>query len=370
MRFVHLAVCCLLLAFPACAGGDGTGLLVPLGDDAPAGRVLTIFGATSRSEAGEDKPGTMFGGTRADGLNFVSFRISVPPDRKTGELSVDAQKPDPKKHFVLLSSQRLSLPEFTGRLRQAAQERPVADRRALVFTHGFNTRFDDAVFRFAQIVEDTGFKGVPILFSWPSRGSSTDYGYDRDSATFSRDQFELLLTGLGNEKSITSIDIFAHSMGNWLTLETLRQASIANNKSATGKIVRVVLAAPDVDMDVFRTQISRMGVLASKFVLYASSDDKALQLSQFLFGGMRRAGENTDIAEFKRLGIEAHDLSGVPGAFGKNHGKAFNDAETVRGIGSVLNERGHEAKQGNALSDGVDAFGNLIRKLTPGHGAR
>jgi len=366
VRFTPLLAGGLLLTLAACAGGESTGLLIPLGDDAPAGRRFTILSATSRGEAEQDQPRTMFGAARADGNSFAVFHMSAPTDRKIGELTTDATRPDPKKHFVLLSSQRLGQPDFIQKLRQEIQSRPPADRRVLVFTHGFNTRFDDAVFRFSQIVDDTGFKGVPVLFSWPSRGSATAYGYDRDSATFSRDKFEAVLTLIGNEKSIASVEIFAHSMGNWLTLETLRQASIANNKSATAKLVRIILAAPDVDMDVFRTQIRRMGPLSSKFVLYASSDDKALRLSQFLFGGQERAGENTNVDEFKRLGIEAHDLSGVPGAFGKNHGKAFNDAETIQGIGTILNDSKPEPHQGNVLSQGVHALGGAIRRLQPG----
>lgn len=367
MRFIHFATGCLLLALSACADGESTGLLIPLGDDAPAGRRFTILSATSRGEAEQDQPRIMFGATRANGLSFASFHMSAPQGRKVGELATDATRPDPQKHYVLLSSQRVNQQEFQQKLRQEIQSRPAAERRVLVFTHGFNTRFDDAVFRFAQIVEDTGFRGVPILFSWPSRGSATDYGYDRDSATFSRDKFEALLTLIGSEKSIASVEIFAHSMGNWLTLETLRQASIANNRNATGKLARVILAAPDVDMDVFRTQIGRMGPLSSRFVLYASSDDKALRLSQFLFGGQTRAGENTNVDDFKRLGIEAHDLSGVPGALGKNHGKAFNDAATVQGIGSILNESKPEHENGNVLSKSVDALGGMVRKLHPGH---
>lgn len=365
MRLMRLAVACLVLNLAACAGGDESGFLVPLGSDAGVGRTITLFSATSRGADEETKPGTMFGGTRATGSSFVSFSISVPPERKAGELPIDARKLDPQKNFVLVSSHRHSQPEFMQKVREAVLSRPVKDRRVLVFTHGFNTRFDEAVFRFAQIVEDTGFKGVPVLFSWPSRGSSTEYGYDRDSAVYSRDQFEGVLTELGKEKAISGIDIFAHSMGNWLTLETLRQASIANNTVAIGKIQRVVLAAPDVDMDVFRTQVRRMGHLASRFVLYASQDDKALRLSSFLFGGQMRAGENTDLEDFRRLGIEAHDLSGVPGGFGRNHGKAFNDADTVRGIGGVLEQPGPVEHAGNLLNHGVQAVGRLTQTLTP-----
>ena len=369
MRTIHPVAVCLLLALTACSSTETTGLLIPLGDDAPVERRLAILSATSRGDVEQDQPRIMFGSTRAEGISFASFLMSAPLDRKVGELTTDATSPDPKKHFALLSSQRLGQPEFLQRLRKELQSRSPQERRVLVFTHGFNTRFDDAVFRFSQIVDDTGFKGVPVLFSWPSRGSATAYGYDRDSATFSRDKFEAVLSLIGSEKSVASIEIFAHSMGNWLTLETLRQASIANNKAAIGKLSRVILAAPDVDMDVFRTQVRRMGPLSSRFVLYASSDDKALRLSQFLFGDQMRAGENTNVEEFKRLGIAAHDLSGVPGAIGKNHGKAFNDAGTIQGIGTILNDSKPETHHADPLSRTIGAVGgavgSAVRRLQP-----
>ena len=60
-------------------------------------------------------------------------------------------------------------------------------RRALVFVHGYNNRFDDAVFRFAQLVHDTNAAVVPVLFTWPSRANALSYGYDRESAGLSRD---------------------------------------------------------------------------------------------------------------------------------------------------------------------------------------
>ena len=38
---------------------------------------------------------------------------------------------------------------------------------AVVFVHGYNTAFDYAVYRTAQIAYDLKFDGVPFLFSWP-----------------------------------------------------------------------------------------------------------------------------------------------------------------------------------------------------------
>ena len=53
----------------------------------------------------------------------------------------------------------------------------------MVFVHGYNTAFDYALFRTAQMAYDLEFDGASFLYSWPSGGGSASYGYDRDSAT-------------------------------------------------------------------------------------------------------------------------------------------------------------------------------------------
>ena len=68
----------------------------------------------------------------------------------------------------------------------ALAEKPESDREVLVFVHGYNTNFSEAVLRVTQFVNDTGFKGVPILFSWASRGNTMDYVYDINSVLQAR----------------------------------------------------------------------------------------------------------------------------------------------------------------------------------------
>src|SRR5690606_30137597 len=127
-------------------------------------------------------------------------------------------------------------------------------RRVLVFVHGYNTRFEEAVYRFAQIVHDSRAPALPVLFTWPSRGRLLEYAYDRESANYSRDALEAILQTMAKDKAVGEISILAHSMGNWVTLEALRQMSIRNG-ALSPKIKSVMLAAPDVDVDVFRRQI-------------------------------------------------------------------------------------------------------------------
>ena len=161
--------------------------------------------------------------------------------------------------------------------------RRVPGRRVLVFVHGFNTRFEEAVYRFAQIVHDARVHVAPVLFTWPSGGRLTDYVYDRDSALYSRDALEAVLQALVNDPNVDSISILAHSMGNYIAMESLRQMSIRDRRLSP-KIRDVMLASPDIDVDVFRRQIAEIdaGPRPAQFTLFISRDDRALGLSSFL----------------------------------------------------------------------------------------
>ncbi len=99
---------------------------------------------------------------------------------------------------------------------------------------------------------------APVLFTWPSKGSVLAYGYDRESTNFSRNGLEGLLRDLAKDPNVGEVTVLAHSMGNWLTLESLRQMAIRDRRVAP-KIRNVILAAPDVDMDLAREAFRDMG---------------------------------------------------------------------------------------------------------------
>jgi esterase/lipase superfamily enzyme len=347
----------LAVSVSACAS-PGKGFLVPLDKAAQVSHTRTIIAVTTRTPADDPEKGEIFAGGRAPDVHVMALTLSMPPGRAAGAIPTSTDKPDPAKHIALVSARPMSWAEFGALLKTPSFK----GRRALVFTHGFNTQFDDSVVRFAQIVEDTDFKGIPVLFSWPSRGGVTDYGYDKDSANFSRDALESLLVRLSREPNVAGVDMFAHSMGNWLTLETFRQIAIAKDQKTLDSIKQVVLAAPDVDMDVFRTQVGRLGALRSRITLYASKDDHALQLSRRLFGGQMRAGENTNIKQFSDLGIAAHDLSDVKGGVGRNHGKAFNDGATIESIGRSMSSGSPARQVTDPITSGLAELGRGITR--------
>jgi len=189
---------------------------------------------------------------------------------------------------------------------------------------------------------------TPILFTWPSRGNLFAYGYDRESASLSRDAFEQLLNMLVRDPAIGKIDILAHSMGNFLVLETLRQMAL-RDRAIPSKIDDVMLAAPDVDVDAFENELADMGDPHPKFTLFPSRDDKALALSGWIWGSDARLGAIDPKAEpYKsRLAAEhvnVFDLTDIKSTDAANHNKFVQSPELVRLVGDRL-------ANGQTLSD-------------------
>ncbi len=337
-RIACVAALALLVA--GC-GGRARGLFgAEQSETAPGTSRVEMLVATTRKLSAEN-PADMFSGDRGPRLQFADIAISVPPDavREIGEVQWPSKLPaDPAKEFAVLKARSVDLPEARkafGRL--VAQH---GKRRAFVFVHGYNNRFDDAVFRFAQIVHDSQAPGAAVLFTWPSRGSLLGYTYDRESTNYSRDALEQVLRAIMATPHVEEVSILAHSMGNWLTLETLRQMSIRDGRLPL-KLKNVMLAAPDVDVDVFRTQIDQIKPRPDQFTLFVSQDDRALAFSRSIWGSTARLGAIDPSAEpfrssLERDGIRVIDLTKLNSGDSLNHGKFAESPEAVRLIGNRL----------------------------------
>jgi esterase/lipase superfamily enzyme len=203
-----------------------------------------------------------------------------------------------------------------------------------VFVHGFNNRFDEAVDRFAQIVQDSKAPVIPVLFSWPSRGlvSLAAYKDDIESANNSRSALQQLLGVIAHNRDVREVTVLCHSMGCWPALEGLRARSIHAGKA--NKFKNVLLVAPDLDVAVFRAEVHQMGRPRPRIALFVSRDDQALKLSKSIWGGRARLGDADPEqepyrAEFERDGIMVFDLTHLQG---NAHSRAFEDVTSVMGM--------------------------------------
>ena len=352
---LRLRYLCMVLLATLAVAGCGTPRTLELAASPPRDvlNTLEIFVATTREAA--DQP-QYFDGERAQRLSFAKLEITVPLSHKAGSLELPDRGPsDPAQHFAVTKVQRLDLAPVVAEVKRELQRRPASQRDVLVFVHGYNTNFADAAYRFAQIVQDSGFRGVPVLFTWPSRGSLLQYPYDRESAFYSRDFFERNLRAIASELGPTKIDVLAHSMGTMLTLETLRQASIRGDGSFGGKLRDVMLAAPDVDLDVFRTQLREIKRPVTVFV---SADDRALDFSRRFAGDKTRVGalsakDTAEIESVEKLGARVIDLSEVTSGDSLNHAKFAASPRVVQMIGERLRQDGGIDTAGPGLGDRV-----------------
>ena len=189
---------------------------------------------------GRTKP--WFGPERASTITVVRAKL-VPPDDSRFSLAAVGLA-----DWRLDGVERVS-GEVGDLLAQAGGGNDV-----LIYVHGFNQTFETAALDGAHLSDAIKFRGRTMVFSWPSKAGLFDYAYDRDSAMFSRDEFEQVLSSIVSAPGAGCVHIVAHSMGTMLALESLRQLYARYGDTVT-------------DMDVFSSASSRIGPLAGKITV-------------------------------------------------------------------------------------------------------
>jgi esterase/lipase superfamily enzyme len=248
---------------------------------------IPLLIATTRRRVDAERPGFRYGTRDADELSWGLAQVSVPSYRVRAEGDIpragSAADPDPQRVMFMSSL----LPADSVRFLQRVEEdlARTASREILVFVHGYNSSFEDAAVRLAQLVADMGFDGTAVLFSWPSAGAISGYVRDQQTARNSGWHLLRLLRDQLPRTSPGRIHVIAHSMGS----EVLAKAiALVQSTDSLPRFGQVILAAPDVDARVFGREI--LPVLrerAEGVTLYASSEDDALRASRVLNGVWR-----------------------------------------------------------------------------------
>jgi esterase/lipase superfamily enzyme len=256
----------------------------------------TLLVATTRKPVNGGRAKPWFGPERASTMTLARVKLVPPND---GRLSLAS---------VGLDDWRLDAVEpVSGDVSEfLAQTGSGGD--LLIYVHGFKQTFEKSALDAAHLSDGISFRGRTMLFSWPSKAGLFDYAYDRDSATWSRDDFERMLHSVVTAPGVGRIHIVAHSMGTMLALESLRQLHAQYGDGVADRIGAVVFAAPDIDMDVFSAAINPIGPLARKITVITATNDRALALSGQMAGGMTRVGA-AEKAAIERLGVRVIDAS-------------------------------------------------------------
>ncbi|WP_442583518.1 alpha/beta hydrolase [Mesorhizobium sp. ASY16-5R] len=357
-RLPRLMLIACALAFAGCASDATRDLISANVTAVPATQIAAehqIFVATTRAKS--ERVEEIFDGRRSPTTSYAKVDITVPAIHKTGEIErrKKNQPADPSKFMVAQSVTAYDEAAFSKALRADIAKH---GGRALVFVHGYNTAFDGAVYRMTQIVNDSDYSGTPVLFTWASGGRTLDYVYDNNSASAARDALEATLR-LVAKSGAKRVDIIAHSMGNWVTMEALRQLAISGDRDLGNKLGDVVLASPDIDVDVFKSQMARYGVPDKPFILFLSGDDRALRISGLIAGKQPRVGDYGNAADLAKLGVVAVDLSKVKSGDRLNHTKFAENPVLIKILGERL-------KQNSSLVSNQEEADQRLASLTGG----
>jgi esterase/lipase superfamily enzyme len=249
----------------------------------------------------------------------------------------------------------------TGRFAQSVIDDLRGDHRnLLVFIHGFDNSFSDAITRAAFNREWLAASGVAgtdtsvVAFSWPSLGEAVafpilpeDYLKDEHMArnsgmhgmAFLANLEPILTAARAGRRKVT---LLTHSMGN-LVLQSSIESWFLSGNGGVKMFDLAVLAAGDCDYDAFDqpnlARLSGLVDLSDRVAIYFSRADNVLQVSMFVNLGAKRLGQDgphnrADTVEFPTAQYAMQDCSDVrdyPFDPLSSH-QYYRESPTVRGL--------------------------------------
>jgi len=256
---------------------------------------MTVYYATDRARTGNDDPAEFYGSGRGP-LDYGVAEVTLPDSHVAGAVETASIwnlefSASPTKHVMLRSVTPMAEDAFFTAMRaDVGQEKR---KEIVVFVHGFNVTFEAAAKRAAQLAYDMNYTGVPVLYSWPSAGSTMGYISDTAAVQYSARHLTHFLDDLVAQSGAVTIHLVAHSMGNRALTEAMELMALRHQQTVDKPPLfdQVVFAAPDVDAGLFAEMLPTIRPLARRMTLYASENDWALFASQELHGNMPRAGQ-------------------------------------------------------------------------------
>lgn len=297
-------------------------------------KTIRVYFATDRNATGKDAPNKRFGGERGE-LRFGVCEVSIPRRHKPGNIESRSVwrlqfRENPDRHVVLKSVQPRTPDAFLSELARSMQM-PEGRGDALIFIHGYTVTFRNAARRIAQLSHDLDFKGTPMLYSWPAQGHSHEYPAAETNAKWTRPHLSGFLASVLRDGGAERVHLIAHSLGGRALAEALCSKQVRAAVAENGRFGQIVLAAPDIDAEVFKRDIApKIAGLAERVSVYVSSTDTAIKVSRRVHGYSRlgEAGERLTVFP-KQPGIEVIDASKVDTSWLSMDHTYFSDSPVI-----------------------------------------
>ena len=239
-----------------------------------------IFYATNRGAIKDQTQRTVGYGnivTSSPEYGICSVRL---PHRERGK-DVASQKQGNQQEQLTSSIQSLDCLDhatFLSHLNELVQRS--RQRDVLIFVHGFNVSFEQAVVRATQVAADIPFNGAIVVYAWPSQGGVDQYQRDGEIVDESLQAFTSFLVDLGsNFGPECSINLMVHSMGNRLVTRSLWH--LPDSFTQPPRFKELVFCAPDVGVDEFKRHARQIVKVCDRATIYKSCNDSALIASKW-----------------------------------------------------------------------------------------
>lgn len=286
-------------------------------------------------------------GARPPRLDVVSYQDEIrfsktplPAERRLGRVVTEAEA---ERDYELFAQQ--------FRKAMAQEVREAGTGRILLFVHGVNNGFEDALTSLTNIWHYSGRRSIPMAFSWPAGNAGVfKYFKDREAGDFSVFHLKELLDLLASVPEIEDIDIVAHSRGTDVATTALRELVIrergrGKRPKVTLKTGTLILAAPDLDVGIVRQRLisERFFAAFEQVNVYVNPDDQALALSAWLtqearFGRLDASNfAPGELASLKKVGL-VHFIR-VEGAGGLGHSYFRDNPGAMSDIALALRTR-------------------------------
>jgi len=116
-------------------------------------------------------------------------------------------------------------------LKRIAQELRQSKRKELtIFVHGYNTELVKNTELMGELYHYGGRQGVVINYEWPSAGKLIGYFQDKGNAEHSARMFRSFLGRIAPITGAKNIRIIAHSAGNLIVVNALKDLRLLNDK--------------------------------------------------------------------------------------------------------------------------------------------
>jgi len=258
-----------------------------------SGTCYPVWFGTNRKPVDANDPGKGFGSEPDDQMHFGKRVVRIPTTHRPGELGSPLWRrllSGVDDRISVDPATVLAPDAFTSDVRRFLAGLDPSDRNILVYLHGFNTSFDEAAARAAQLGFDLKVPGITAFYSWPSRGNLSGYVSDLSAIEASEGQIAEFLVKVSQLAERGKVHIIAHSMGNRGLLRALYHATTQAALRSGARFGQIFLSAPDVDAKVFKELAGVYPLVAEHTTLYVADQDKAIAALEWLTDEVRAGG--------------------------------------------------------------------------------